>query len=118
MLMEQKRDDTITIRQLKKKYNKLLEKYLEKKKLLRKLATFHLNDQEVIERYKTEMKRLSNNNHQILKAKHNVEQNRDALKTKNFKYQLEVNNHQQVVHELQVKNVSFLCFYDGRKHLI
>ena len=105
MLMEQRRDDSIALRQLKKKFNKLVHRYIQKKQLLQQLASSYSKHTQRIQNIHNEMKRLSNNNHSILKEKHCVEKRRDELQMINYNLQLQINNHDQIVHQLQIKNV-------------
>eukprot|EP01084_Bolivina_argentea_P294030 505823_1 len=102
LLMEQKRYDLITIKQLKNKYNKLLVKYNEKKELLKQFALSHINETEKIENIMDRMETLSNDNSQILKEKHNIEREYEELKNKNLSLQLEINNHNQIMHQLNI----------------
>lgn len=111
--MEQRRDDGMTIKQLKKKYNKLIEKYLDKKKLLKKLANAQLKNAERIANIEQEMKRLSDNNAKILKEKHAIERKTEELQTQNYTLQLEVNSQSQSVHKLTMEKV-----YDHKSEIV
>ena len=105
MLMEQRRDDAMTIKQLKKKYNRLIEKYVDKKKLLKKLSIQHFKHTQRIENIEEEMKRLSDNNQILLKEKHDVERAKDELKSTNLDLQHTLNSQKQSVHSLTINNV-------------
>lgn len=105
MLMEQRRDDAMTIKQLKKKYNRLIEKYIDKKKLLKKLAIQHFKHTERIENIEEEMKRLSQNNQILLKEKHEVERMKEELKSTNLELEHTLNAQKQSVHSLTINNV-------------
>ena len=96
--MEQRKSDASSIRQSKSKFNRLLDRYREQKNKLAMEAAKIRNMQ-------TEITRLSDRNHEILRNKHDVEQEAATLRITKQTLMLQINTHERRIHNLETKNV-------------